>query len=253
MPEHRRGHGAAYGALTRGRIDVERLRTVLAGLSLPRFEGGRLVLAVAVSPWLRSDAPCSADGPFCHVYGRAKSASQFIPGWPYSFVAVLEPRRHLVDRDPGRGPARARGRRDRGHRRPVEGRDRTAHRLIIDRHVAPLAVALTGGNRHDVTQLLPLLDAITPIRACADVPAASPGRLYADRGYDVDTYRRLLWTRGIKPLIARRDVAHGSGLGKVRWVVERTFAWLCTSSNDSAPATNDAPTSTPDCSNWPAA
>jgi DDE superfamily endonuclease len=28
---------------------------------------------------------------FCHVYGRAKSASQFIPGWPYSFVAVLEP------------------------------------------------------------------------------------------------------------------------------------------------------------------
>nr|WP_275593240.1 transposase [Streptomyces deccanensis] len=28
---------------------------------------------------------------FCHVYGRAKTASQFIPGWPYSFVAVLEP------------------------------------------------------------------------------------------------------------------------------------------------------------------
>ncbi|RPK87459.1 hypothetical protein EES47_17680 [Streptomyces sp. ADI98-12] len=29
-------------------------------------------------------------GLFCHVYGRAKTASQFIPGWPYSFVAVLE-------------------------------------------------------------------------------------------------------------------------------------------------------------------
>ena len=39
-------------------------------------------------------------------------------------------------------------------------------------------------------------------------------------------YRRLLWKRGIKPLIARRGVAHGSGLGKVRWVVERAFAWL---------------------------
>ncbi|MCM1943572.1 transposase [Streptomyces sp. G3] len=25
--------------------------------------------------------------------------------------------------------------------------------------------------------------------------------------------------------IARRGIAHGSGLGKVRWVVERTFAW----------------------------
>lgn len=72
-------------------MDNARLRTVLAGLSLPRFDGGRLVLAVDVSPWLRSDAPCSADRLFCHVYGRAKTASQFIPGWPYSFVAVLEP------------------------------------------------------------------------------------------------------------------------------------------------------------------
>lgn len=91
LPEHRRGHGAMYGGLNHGRIDVGRLRTVLADLSLPRFDGGRLVLAVDVSPWLRSDAPCSAERLFCHVYGRAKSASQFIPGWPYSFVAVLEP------------------------------------------------------------------------------------------------------------------------------------------------------------------
>ncbi|MFH9735731.1 NF041680 family putative transposase [Streptomyces sp. NPDC017260] len=91
LPEHCRGHGALYGAPNRGGIDVDRLRTVLAGLPLPRFEGGRLVLAVDVSPWLRSDAQCSADRLFCHVYGRAKTASQFIPGWLYSFVAVLEP------------------------------------------------------------------------------------------------------------------------------------------------------------------
>ena len=91
IPEHRRGHGALYGALNRGRIDVVRLRALLASVPLPRFEGGRLVLAVDVSPWLRSDAPCSDQRLFCHVYGRAKSASQFIPGWPYSFVAVLEP------------------------------------------------------------------------------------------------------------------------------------------------------------------
>ncbi|WP_412075985.1 transposase [Streptomyces xanthophaeus] len=91
LPEHRRGHGAMYGGLNHGRIDTARLRTVLAGLPLPRFDGGCLVLAVDVSPWLRSDAPCSAERLFCHVYGRAKTASQFIPGWPYSFVAVLEP------------------------------------------------------------------------------------------------------------------------------------------------------------------
>jgi hypothetical protein len=78
-----------YGGLNHGRIDTDRLRGAI--LPLPRFDGGRLVLAGDVSPWLRSDAPCSAQRLFCHVYGRAKSASQFIPGWPYSFVAVLEP------------------------------------------------------------------------------------------------------------------------------------------------------------------
>jgi len=49
------------------------------------------VLAVDVSPWLRSDAPTSADRLFCHVYGRGRGQAQMIPGWPYSFVAALEP------------------------------------------------------------------------------------------------------------------------------------------------------------------
>ncbi len=83
-----------------------------------------------------------------------------------------------------------------------------------------------GGNRHDVTQLLPLLDAVPAIRGLRGRPRRKPRHLYADRGYDFDKYRRLVWKRGIKPMIARRGVAHGSGLGKVRWVVERAFAWL---------------------------
>ncbi|MEU6714520.1 transposase [Nonomuraea sp. NPDC046802] len=86
----RRGHGALYGGRDHGRIDVEQLPDVLAGLPLPRRPDGRIVLAVDVSPRLRSDAPCSTERLFCHAYGRAKSASQFIPGWPYSFVAALE-------------------------------------------------------------------------------------------------------------------------------------------------------------------
>lgn len=107
---------------------------------------------------------------------------------------------------------------------PVDrARPGSKHHLIVDRHGSPLAVTLTGGNRHDVTQLLPLLDAVPPIRGR---PRRKPRRLYADRGHDFDKYRRLLWKRGIKPLIARRGVAHASGLGKVRWVVERAFAWL---------------------------
>lgn len=57
-------------------------------------------------------------------------------------------------------------------------------------------------------------------------PRHRPTVLLADRGYDYDRYRRALRSRGIRPVIARRGVPHGSGLGRHRWVVERTFAWL---------------------------
>lgn len=53
-----------------------------------------LLLAVDVSHWLRPDAPTSDDRLFCHVYGRGdRSSDQLVPGWPYSFVAALEPGR----------------------------------------------------------------------------------------------------------------------------------------------------------------
>nr|WTB28729.1 transposase [Streptomyces sp. NBC_00830] len=92
-PEHRRGHGALYGGLNSGRLDVARLRRTVAGLPLPRAADGRIVLAVDVSNWLRPDAGTSPDRLFCHTYGRGKGSAQMIPGWPYSFVAALEPGR----------------------------------------------------------------------------------------------------------------------------------------------------------------
>ena len=115
-PEHRRGHGALYDGLNHGSIEVARLRRGVAGLPLPRV-GDRIVLAADVSPWLRPDAETSAARLFCHVHGRAKGTAQMIPGWPYSVVAALGSGRHQLDRDAGRGPPRARRRRDRGDRR----------------------------------------------------------------------------------------------------------------------------------------
>jgi len=110
---------------------------------------------------------------------------------------------------------------------PVDrARPGSKHHVITDAGGTPLAITLTGGNRHDVTQLLPLLDAIPRIRGKTGRPRHRPRQLFADRGYDYDKYRRLLWKRGIKPVIARRGVPHGSGLGTVRWVVERTNAWI---------------------------
>jgi hypothetical protein len=60
-----------------------------------------------------------------------------------------------------------------------------------------LAISLTGGNRNDVTQLVPLLDALhaRPVRGKRGRPRRKPDRLPADRGYDHDKYRRLLRIR----------------------------------------------------------
>jgi transposase len=71
-----------------------------------------------------------------------------------------------------------------------------------------------------------LLDAVPPVRGRPGRPRRRPKRLLADRGYDHDKYRRLVRARGIQPAIARRQTEHGSGLGRERWVVERTLAWL---------------------------
>ena len=90
----------------------------------------------------------------------------------------------------------------------------------------PLAVALMSGNRSDVTHLLPLVDGITLVAGKVGPPRQRSAQIVADRGYDHDSYRRELWHRGVKPIIARRGTEHGSGLGRWRWVVERTFAWL---------------------------
>lgn len=91
--EHRRGHGTLYDGLNSGRIDTARFGDVLARQPIPRDDDGRIVLAIDVSNWLRPDAGTSPQRMFCHTYARGKGQSQMIPGWPYSFVAALEPGR----------------------------------------------------------------------------------------------------------------------------------------------------------------
>lgn len=90
----------------------------------------------------------------------------------------------------------------------------------------PLAVLLTGGNRNDVARLIPLLQAIPPIRGKRGRPRRRAPKVYADRGYDHDKYRAQVRDLGITPVIVRRGIEHGSGSGTVRWVVEQTFALL---------------------------
>src|SRR5680860_896795 len=79
---------------------------------------------------------------------------------------------------------------------PVDrGRAGSKHHLLTDLSGIPLAISLTGGNRNDVTQLLPLIDGVGPVRGKLGRPRQRADSLLADRGYDHDKYRREPWKR----------------------------------------------------------
>src|SRR5215213_10012620 len=83
---------------------------------------------------------------------------------------------------------------------PVDrARKGSKHHLLVDATGIPLAWTLTGGNRNEITQLIPLVGRVPPVRGKVGRPRRRPDRLTADRGYDHDQYRRLLWQRQIKP------------------------------------------------------
>ena len=110
---------------------------------------------------------------------------------------------------------------------PVDrSRSGSKHHVIACGRGTPLAVSLTGGNRNDITQLIPLIDAIPSVRGRRGRPRRRPRSLYGDRAYHSRDGRRELRRRRIQAKIARPKRAHGSGLGSRRWVVERTIAWL---------------------------
>jgi transposase len=102
----------------------------------------------------------------------------------------------------------------------------TKHTLLVDRHGVPLAIRTAPANASDHTQVLPLVLDFPRVGGKAGRPKGLPDEAYADRGYDSDATRGILRWLGVEPHIPKRGAAHGSGLGKVRWVVERTISWL---------------------------
>ncbi len=71
------------------------------------------------------------------------------------------------------------------------------------------------------------LDAIPPVRSGRrGRPRRRPGKLHADKAFDHRRCRRECRARGITPRIARRGIESSERLGRHRWIVERTLAWL---------------------------
>ena len=97
---------------------------------------------------------------------------------------------------------------------------------MVDRRGTPLAFKLSGANVHDSKVFDELIDAVPPVRGRRGRPRKRPAKLHADKGYDYARCRAALTRRRIKVRIARRGVESSERLGRHRWVVERTLAWL---------------------------
>ncbi len=106
------------------------------------------------------------------------------------------------------------------------GKPGTKRHVLGERAGIPLASLLSGANRHDSAVFEELLDAVPPIKTPAGRRRKRPDKLHADKAYDNPRCRRALTTRHIKTRIARKGIDSSQRLGRHRWVIERTLAWL---------------------------
>ncbi|WP_408906195.1 IS5 family transposase [Roseomonas marmotae] len=107
------------------------------------------------------------------------------------------------------------------------GKPGTKRHLVTDARGKPLGLTLSGANRHDSRMLAATLDAVPRVRTGGrGRPHRRPGKRHADKAYDHRRCRSDCHARGIIPRIARRGIESSAWLGRHRWVIERTFAWL---------------------------
>lgn len=98
--------------------------------------------------------------------------------------------------------------------------------MITDGGGVPLRVITTAANVNDVTQTLALVDGIPLVAGRVGHPRKRPDALLGDKGYDSNPNRHELRRRGILPVISRKGQPDIQGLGRLRYVVEQTFALL---------------------------
>ncbi|WP_442812899.1 IS5 family transposase [Streptomyces sp. NBC_01800] len=110
---------------------------------------------------------------------------------------------------------------------PVDRRKTgSKHHLICDGKGTPLHVVTTAANVNDVTQTLNLVHGIPPVAGRPGRPRRRPECVLGDKAYDSRAVRQELRHRRIMPVISRKGARNIKGLGKLRYVVEQTFALL---------------------------
>ncbi|WP_137816328.1 IS5 family transposase, partial [Gandjariella thermophila] len=97
---------------------------------------------------------------------------------------------------------------------------------LSDRAGLPLTVAVSAANTHDSEALKPLVNAIPAIRSRRGPRRRKPAKLHGDKAYDIPAPRSWPRQRGIIPRLARKGIESSTKLGRHRWVIERTIAWL---------------------------
>jgi len=105
--------------------------------------------------------------------------------------------------------------------------------IITDAAGVPLLLECTPANVRDDVPFLNMLDSLPPIKFPGrGPPRYKPRAVLGDAGYGFEHIIPQVIQRRVLPLLAPRGkaalppVEHGSGLGRVRYVVERTIAWL---------------------------
>jgi len=99
----------------------------------------------------------------------------------------------------------------------------------VDGRGTPLAIVITGANRHDVTQVETVLDSIVGIRP--ESTLEQPQHLCADKAFDSEQARTVMKGKGYTPHVRsrgeeKRDKASIPGYRARRWVVEACHSWL---------------------------
>jgi len=110
---------------------------------------------------------------------------------------------------------------------PVDRRKKgTKYTLLVDRDGVPLVIRAAPANQSDHVEVLPTVTSLPAVGGKPGRPRTHHHKLSADAGYDCEATRSLLRWLGIEPHIRHRNSPHGSHLGRVRWVVERTISWI---------------------------